>query len=167
MIITLPSFNKDINFREMSPKEGKDHYRFITKHNLRIAWSGYVPYGTRLSFFDKKGTEWLYMDHSCFIIKKGYAWDGCTPKRYLPILGWIGVPDFKKTLLASVIHDVLCQFQDTEHFPLSRFEIDNIFKIILERQKFLLSFLYYVGVRFGSIIHHKKHNTFSKIIVEK
>lgn len=166
MIIDIPKFKKGVNFRELSPKEGKDQYRFVTTHNLIVKWEGEVPIGTKISFYDKNGREWLYMDHSCFIIKKGYSWDGCTPKRYIPILGWVGTPDFKKTLIASLIHDVLCQFQDTEHFPLSRLKIDDIFKDILKREKFIFSSLYYEGVRFGSLIHKKKYNTYSKIIIE-
>jgi hypothetical protein len=165
MNITPPSFVRDIHFREISPKEGKHVYRFVTKHVVVIPWSGFVPRGTKLSFRDKNGREWLYMDHDHIIIHNRYAWDGCSPKIHIPIFGWVGTPDFEKTILASLIHDALCQFQHTEHFPLSRLIIDNIFLYLLKINNFPLATLYYGGVRVGSYLPSNNNNVYSKLIL--
>lgn len=165
MKIQIPEFLKDKHFRELSPKEGKNKYRFITTRCLIVGLSGIVPCGTKISFRDKNGKEWLYIDHKHFIIHKNYAWDGCTPKKHIPIFGWVGTPDFEKTILASLIHDAFCQFQDTKDFPFSRYIIDNIFKYILIENNFEWVDIYYLGVRVGSYFHKEKKDVISILII--
>lgn len=163
MNIQIPSFERGKDFEELSPKEGKYKYRYKTKRCVIIKWSGYISRGTKIRFYDKKGREWLYMDDYHMIIHNHYYWDGCTPKKHTPIFGWVGTPDTEKTILASLIHDVLCQFQDTKHMPLSRYQIDNIFKFILKEKKFILSDVYYIGVRIGSLFNKINYKNYSKI----
>lgn len=163
MNIQLPSFERGKDFEELSPKDGKNTYRYKTKRCAIVRWSGCVPKGTKISFYDKNGREWLYIDDHHFIIHNHYAWDGCTPKKHIPIFGWVGTPDTEKTILASLIHDVLCQFQDTEHMPLSRYQIDNIFKNILKDKKFIFHDIYYMGVRIGALTHRKNNENYSRI----
>ena len=85
---------------------------------------------------------------------RGYAWDGCSPKwRIGDIL--IGTPDaapddvtgLPKTYHASLIHDVLCQFQQHPDMPFSRTQIDRIFYDLLRRDRFAQAALYYAAVR--------------------
>ena len=166
MKIHIPTLEKDTHFSELSPKDGKYKYRYTLQKSLIVFWEGYVPHRTRLSFQDEKNREWLYMDQNHFIIPKRYSWDGCTPKRHIPIFGWVGTPDFEETILASVIHDAFCQFQHTEHFPFSRKIIDNIFKFLMEEEYFVFADIYYSGVRFGSRFS-KNNNKQKSIILDK
>lgn len=87
-----------------------------------------------------------------FTIRKGYAWDGCTPKFKIfgKIVGvWDGFYDshthLPDTYYASLIHDTLCQFMN-EH-PISRDDADKIFLWLLQRHNFVFSYLYYFAVR--------------------
>jgi hypothetical protein len=165
MKIHIPPFEEDIHYSELAPKDGKYRYRYILTRSLIVFWEGYVPKGTKISFKDKNKREWLFMDDRHFIVPKRYSWDGCTPKMHIPIFGWIGTPDFEKTMLPSLIHDVFCQFQNTEHFPFSRHTIDTIFKQMLDDDEFFLTELYYMGVRIGAKFPFKGEGLYSKLIV--
>ena len=101
--------------------------------------------------------EWLKITEKGKIFinaskKRGYAWDGCTPK--FEILDMIfGVPDGKLdyltqkpiTYYASMVHDMLYQFK--KEVPLSRKEADLIFLKIMQEGGFMLSTIYYIAVR--------------------
>ena len=165
MKIHIPHFENDIHYSELSPKDGKYRYRYTLLRSLIVFWDGYVPKGTKISFKDNNDREWLFMDDRHFIIPKRYSWDGCTPKRHIPIFGWVGSPDFEKTILPSLIHDVFCQFQNTEHIPFSRHIIDTIFKQMLDDDEFFLTELYYMGVRIGAKFPSKGEGLYSKLIV--
>ena len=156
-ILSLPPFVEEIEYVEQTPSNGKHKYRFVTKNTIHIKFiKNFIPYNEELTFFDNKGQVWLKIKKNELIISKDYAWDGCTPKKWWG--GWWGTPDFKQTHLASLVHDVLLQFHQTEHFPLSRHDIDHIFKDILKHNRFILRGLYYIGVRIGSAIPSKKNN---------
>jgi hypothetical protein len=76
-------------------------------------------------------------------ILKGYEWDGCTPK--ISLFGrLVGVPDFKGTYLASLVHDFLIEF--CRQHSINRKQIDIVFQKILQEQKFVLSPIYSSGV---------------------
>lgn len=99
--------------------------------------------------FTLKGTNW-----------KGYAWDGCSPKK-----NWLhfifGTPDGKLdfrtekpiTYYASMIHDVIYQFKG--EINISRKEADAIFLIILKESRFIWKWVYYLGVRVGGGFYGK------------
>ena len=107
-----------------------------------------------LKFYDKKENEWLILTRNTIETKKGYSWDGCSP--CIKIWGrFFGTPDTKKTYEASLVHDLLCQFEKHEHMPYSRKDMDDIFHWILEREKFWLADVYYAAVRAYSIILRK------------
>lgn len=68
--------------------------------------------------------EWLLIEHSRMLIRKNYAWDGCSPSIRLPSFGlfpngiWLGIWDgpLNKngrpvTWKATLIHDAMCQFR--------------------------------------------------------
>jgi hypothetical protein len=72
-------------------------------------------------------------------IKKGFTWDGCTPK--FRIFGIIfGVPDFKETYRASAVHDFLINHQSSHN--ISRYIIDMIFDHILKEDHFKYRWIY-------------------------
>ena len=102
-------------------------------------------YGKLRLVIEKDGT---------IIVKKGYAWDGCSPKLSILDLFWIGTPDgaLKEgkpiTYYASLIHDALGQFSDCLEMPFNRQQRDLIFQEMLEQKDFRLSWLYYRAVVF-------------------
>ncbi len=76
--------------------------------------------------------EWVTLDeHGLFCIKKGYAWDGCSPKFVFADL-IIGTPDGRLnestgkpiTYYASLLHDVIYQFKMV--IPVTRKEADDL-----------------------------------------
>lgn len=121
--------------------------RALTKANL----SGVVTW-----------TEWATietnMDGSISVnIRKGYAWDGCTPKVkfYHNVIGtWDGFTNAEtlkpKAYYASLLHDVLCQYVKEHNIP--RRLCDYAFYYQLKKDKFLLAPLYFVAVRTFSIL---------------
>lgn len=161
-LITLPKFEKNVNYRELTPLEGRNTYRYITIKPISITFEHpLISKGRVLKFYDTKGEIWAMIKYNKFIIFDRYAWDGCTPKKWWGI--WWGSPDFKDTALASLIHDAMLQFSGTDHFPFNRLEIDNYFKYILEHYEFMFSSIYYAGVRIGSILPKTNYNTYSKL----
>lgn len=71
--------------------------------------------------------EWVTIHSGRMHIKKGYAWDGCSPSYPIKLLGglfiphgfWIGIWDGPLgtdarpvSWKASLCHDVLCQFRE-------------------------------------------------------
>ena len=86
--------------------------------------------------------------------KKGYAWDGCSPKlKFKDIC--LGIPDAvlnwntrrPKTYHASMVHDVFYQFSyDVKPF-VKRKEVDRLFYEILKENNFKLARVYYGAVR--------------------
>lgn len=85
--------------------------------------------------------------------KRGYAWDGCTPKFSILGLLIIGTPDGHIdietgkpiTYHASLVHDAFYQY--LRDVPVSRREIDRQFLLTLRQHHFPLAWLYYAAVR--------------------
>ncbi|MDD5449409.1 MAG: hypothetical protein PHO42_02285 [Candidatus Omnitrophica bacterium] len=104
--------------------------------------------------------EWFKLDQNGMITvkgtnKRGYAWDGCSPKilkiRDMYFGTSEGVLNYEtgqpKTYYASMIHDVFYQFsKDLKHL-IKREEIDREFYAILKRDGFGAAKFYYLGVR--------------------
>jgi hypothetical protein len=158
----LPDFVKGEHYREYTPKEGGYRYRFIVIQDIELKFiHPLVPTGHKIEFKDAKGRVWMTITSHKIVVSKNYAWDGCTPKKWWGI--WWGTPDFKDTIFASLIHDVLLQFQHTKHSPFNRYEIDQIFKYILKENDFILTGVYYMGVRIGSMTPDKKYNVKSEL----
>jgi len=99
---------------------------------------------------DKDGTVTVKGSH-----KKGYAWDGCSPKFKFRDVCLIGIPDAvlnwktkkPKTYYASMIHDVFYQFSYAVKSFVSRKEVDLLFYDILKENNFRLAKVYYGAVR--------------------
>lgn len=86
---------------------------------------------------------------------KGYAWDGCTPKRNFLHITWgnfdgklrkFDSGNYKPyTYYASMVHDVLYQYKRCA--PITRKEADRIFYDLLKESKFMWAPIFYFGVR--------------------
>lgn len=125
----LPEFVEGRNYRELHPvTEGHKTWRFVTTRGLRvpIRQMANLVSGVVL-FHDATGKVWGHLDRFGLYIEEGYAWNGCSPKKWIWPLGWCGTPDFEATILASCVHDFLYQFARTEHFPLHRSDVDALF----------------------------------------
>jgi hypothetical protein len=103
--------------------------------------------------------EWLKLEEAGTVIvkgtnKKGYAWDGCSPKIKIKDV-YFGTPEAvlnfeigkSKTYYASLIHDVFYQFSKDIKLFVKRKEVDREFYIILKEHKFRFARLYYGIVR--------------------
>lgn len=126
-----PSFHRDFHFRELSHTEGRNIYRFQTLRHLRFSIRGLVNEKNVITFHDATGRQWLQLDRFGALVSENYAWNGCSPKRWLPLIGWTGTPDFTSTLAASLLHDTFYQFHATAHFPLHRSDCDAIFRDLI------------------------------------
>jgi len=94
------------------------------------------------------------------IIRKGYSWNGCSPKFVLFDIA-IGTPEgiiiqpenVPITYFASLLHDCLYQFR--KHIGITRKQADNEFLRELQKRKFKLAKLYYFAVRIFGLIFAK------------
>jgi hypothetical protein len=164
-IETIPKFDKNNHYKEYSPYEGGYKYRFVTLNDINFYFTNpLVCKGQKILFKDKQGRVWMTMTSHTITISKKYAWDGCTPKIWWGI--WWGSPDFESTVLASLLHDSLIQFQKTINFPFTRYEIDQFFKYILCDNDFILTDLYYIGVRIGSSFSDKIYDVNSELTLD-
>lgn len=109
--------------------------------------------------------EWLEIEDDGKITVKGsnpggYAWDGCSPKKNFMDL-CIGTPDGRLdfetekpiTYYASLFHDAFYQYK--KEVPLSRKEVDHIFRLSLRPQQFRFRTIYYCFIRIGGGIYGK------------
>ena len=112
----------------------------------------YKDFNLLTKSYDKFDSEYLKITKYCITVKKGFEWDGCSPK--IRLFGKIiGVPDgFKnsetglpKTYYASCIHDAIYRYKN--RIPVTRKQADIMFLIQLQRDGFRCANLYYFFVR--------------------
>jgi len=152
MISELPSFVEGTHWRELSPLQGRDRWRFTTLGpGVRVRLD--LPLTEIIELYDHDGRLWARFDGPNFTVLPKYWWNGNSPKRHVPVFGWIGTPDCKgdKTgiggnLLSSLIHDAMRQFCKTRHFPKS-VDPDLCFYDIMKLSKFPLALPYFAAVR--------------------
>lgn len=130
----------------------KKKWRFKLKNNAEIdlkKYLGKIDDRIFLEYVDD-GIEIVgSIVNGKLTILKGYEWDGCTPKfSFLGVL--FGVPDFKKTYLASLVHDFLIEYFIQN--SLTRKQIDLVFEKILKENDFKLEWLYSNSVHLFRII---------------
>ncbi len=166
-LVAVPTFDLGVQYTEQSPKDGHYKYRFVTLNDIEVTFNqDLVPENYKILFKDKQDRIWMTITDKKIIISKNYAWDGCTPKKWWGV--WWGTPDFRETIIASLVHDALIQFNNCDHFPFTRDEIDHIFKNILSHGNFTFTPIYYAGVRVGSKIYTKSYSdVWSELILEK
>ncbi len=146
MIRSLPPYRIGDHCKELQGYRGAV-WRFRNNFDAKIILS--FNTGIYCDFYDKVGNNWISIYGCEIIVRAGYAWNGCSPKKF--ILGrWIGTPDTQTNIIASLFHDALVQFINVPEFTLSKEQVDLIFYHIMEKRGFLLACQYYCAVvRFG------------------
>ncbi len=144
--------------------DGQEQYVFRETQNQQFITDKIKPF----HFEQKEG--WLTIEpnpinnnETLITVKasviKPYAWDGCSPKIQLLDL-MFGTPDGAIstttgrpiTYYASMVHDILYQFNLEMDGLLKRSDVDKVFFDELKKQNFQLSHSYYFSVRmFGWI----------------
>lgn len=129
--------------------------KFVLNNDHQIRLS--VAPGINVRFCDMEtGRCWGSVTaNGILTIFKGYGWDGCSPKIRIGsvVLGvWDGPPDpsnkgLPLTWEASLVHDLLCQFEKHPQMFMTRKMIDDEFKKILIQKKFAKAERYYLAVR--------------------
>lgn len=63
-------------------------------------------------------SRWVVISDGVLTVRAGYAWDGCSPAYYLPLVGWVSPPNgragqdgFPQAYYPSLVHDCFCQFR--------------------------------------------------------
>lgn len=141
----LPEFAEAIHYTEL--RGGR--YRFKLLCDLAIKLPELRTHEGKISFRDKDGIEWARVDRDTYTIRKGYAWNGNSPSKWVPLIGWIGTPNFHSTRMASLFHDSFWQFCRTKGFPFSLEQTNSIFYDIMLSQGFpkSLAGLYHQAVK--------------------
>lgn len=159
------------NSDESCLKQGKSKvWKFVHQTDF--------SYQTNILLDRKCDYEWLTISEDGTITVKGsngkgYAWDGCTPKKDLLHITWgnfdgklkkFSKGDYKPyTYYASMVHDVLYQYKRCA--PVTRKETDLIFLQLLKEAKFMWANIFYLGVRgFGWLFRGWKYKSKKEII---
>lgn len=128
----------------------------IYKYTTNREETRFFPELKNLSF----ESEWLTIREGFATIKKGYSWNGASPK--IKIFGkiygtWDGANDEAK--IPTLWHDVFYQFaKDLIKLGVKRFNVDLRFKNDLIEHKFKYPKIYYRAVRsFGWITWNFRH----------
>jgi hypothetical protein len=146
MISSIPSFCLGVSYIDYPGDDG--NWRFQFRRRLPIVID--VPVAHRISFRDGGGTEWAQLrpglpGQSILEIAELYSWDGCSPKWRCGRF-YFGTPDFEGTRLGSGVHDWGYQFSQTEHFPFSKEQVDDMFFDCMKLSGFKLKGIYHGAV---------------------
>lgn len=98
--------------------------------------------------------KWIRANEVSFTIKKGYSWNGASPKKMMfnKVIGTpegpIGDNGLPATYHATLIHDALYQFMpELEKLGYTRKQADQEFLYEMQFAGFKYAKLYYYGVR--------------------
>jgi hypothetical protein len=133
-----------IRFRHTTRYESRRIFRFMLLEDFVLEMDeplceGVIKFGN------------IELNRNKLTIKHNFLWDGNTPK--MRILGfWFGVPDFEKTMRASLVHDALIHLYKYKPYYIDRKEVDRIFLRILREDKFCLRTIFYFFVRFWTLL---------------
>lgn len=118
----------------------------------------YTPYLSNIEFKN----DFIEIKDSKILIKKDYAWDGCSPSlrinlgSLLPQGLWLGVWDGPlnkdarpSTYYATLVHDALCQFRKDIN-GLNKNATVDMFKDLLtiRNSPFWMSYLYPLAIKY-------------------
>ena len=108
--------------------------------------------------------EWFKLEPDGMITvkgtnKRGYSWDGCSPKLKIWDM-YFGTPEGvlntetrqSRTYYASLVHDLFYQFSKDVSGIVTRREADKQLYNILKRDGFKMAKIYYCAVRLGGWI---------------
>jgi hypothetical protein len=137
----------------------KQAARWLFRLGRSYSWQSPYRLERDWAFQDKKGhTRLVLTADGTITVTRGYAWDGCTPKKcVLDVV--VGIPDGvvylptgrPKTYYASLVHDALYQFLPVG-LPLSRAQADRCFLLLMTDHRFAPRYVYYWAVRaFGGL----------------
>lgn len=150
-VALVSPFVENVNWRQMRVSETGGRYRFVTLTDTAYEYSKEITDGRIISFRDRHDHEWMQMTRHTQIIRKGYAWNGNTPKTGVNLCGrdlWYGTPDFLPghwvgtSLPSSLKHDIDFQCHLTEHFPFSLVDVNRHYRVIAEQHGFRLRQVY-------------------------
>jgi hypothetical protein len=145
--MTLDPFTLGIDYRELSPREGRYRWRWELTRDMAIP----LPFVCRpFSCRDEDGWEWMRVEGGVQHVRKFYRWNGASPKKWCRILNrWIGSPDTigdhngrRGNLRGTCSHDALYQASGLMGFPISRQWADELFGAILRHDGFRWANLY-------------------------
>ena len=127
----------------------KCKWLYILKEDYE--WDASEHLGKTIKF----NCRWLRVNEGMITVKKGYAWDGCSPKFVIADLWIIGTPDGRKrygkpvTYRASLVHDALTQFKD--ELPITHQQATAVFSALLKEAEFFWHRVYVLMIRvFGT-----------------
>lgn len=143
MQLALPEFVEGIHYKQL--RGGS--YRFELLCDVAIKLPELLEHIGKISFRDYKGVEWARIDDELFIARCGYAWNGASPKRWLPLIGWIGTPDYEPTRLATLYHDIMYGYCRVLYFPFTVAQCNTLFYNIMTKRGFKLAGVYHAAVR--------------------
>ncbi|MFM2242972.1 MAG: hypothetical protein RLZ97_1827 [Verrucomicrobiota bacterium] len=166
------AFQRDRHWRELSPAEGRRRWRF--EYLAEVPHRLDTSLRLTAELCDKHGRPWVRLEGRWWITLPGYQWNGCSPKRHLPLLGWIGTPDIIGgrngacgNLIASGWHDQARQFSRTALIA-DRFTIPQIdlgFRHLLREVHFPRADLYHRAVALAAPLWpHQEDGQHSRIL---
>ena len=138
MIVAIPTLLLEENYREL--RGGKRRFVLIQQVRYKLDHDT----GMRVVFRDGSGKIWMTIDREWIIIEEGYAWNGASPKWWV-ICRWVGTPDPHASRPGTLLHDILRQFDHTEHSYSSQ-KIDTAFWDAMHLSKFCLKDEYHGAV---------------------
>lgn len=150
--MTLPEFELDFEYQELrgSSKESGGVWRYKLFEDISIIIPHLAGHTRSISFRDAKRREWARIDGQVLTIREGYVWNGCSPTRYFPIIGWIGTPTPPSVRLASLVHDAMFQFVNVADWPIPYKTCNDLFFDIMRASGFRWTCIYHGAVhRFG------------------
>jgi hypothetical protein len=137
----------------------KQAARWLFRLEKSYSWQSPFRLDRDWAFQDEKGhTRLVLTSDGTITVVRGYAWDGCTPKKCILDVN-VGTPDGvvylptgrPKTYYASLVHDALYQFLP-DGLPLTRAQADRCFFLLMTEHEFALRHVYYGAVRaFGGL----------------
>jgi hypothetical protein len=158
-----------MKYRELHPtKEGNRKWRYITTGvvKLRLLGDGAGHRDCKMFVNGKIVAE---IKKGSLYVSKGYAWNGCSPKRYIgwpPVGMWVGTPDFKESLAASLGHDVLFQFSALLEYNMNQVNTFFYYWMEIDGMDSALQDIYHGAVKsFGGRFWGKKDPSLSVVYV--
>jgi hypothetical protein len=146
MKVTPPPLSEGTDFRRMAVAESNGVYRFKLIKSAIFTFSDLIIQPPQRLSFRVNDKEWMRIEPHRVIISNGYAWNGCSIKRGIRILGrdvWLGTPDHDPgTIGASLIHDALFQFSGLVEMTFGLEAANDIFEQVCRANKFKLTWLY-------------------------